>query len=441
MLHRGWRGFCRTMVRIFYRRREAHGIERIPAQKPVLLCANHPNALVDPIIIQAFCPRIIHPLARSGLFDHPLARPFLALLQAVPIYRRDDPGVDSGRNVDSFARCYELLVAGEVLLIFPEGQTHSDSQLRTVKTGAARLALGSIETTGVAPTVLPVGLTFTDKGRFRSSVLLEVGEAIDLTPLPGEQPEDTVHRLTALIEDGLKEVTLNAESLDDIDLSRRLERFFALRRGRYRRGSLKQHFRALKKLIQSQRVLRQREPKRVANLSRRLGQFERLCRHFGVHDYQLTLDYSAAVITGFVLRSLFMLVVVLPLAMWGALNSAVPLIVTRQFVPRLARGSHQYDTARMALALGIFIVVWGLQTAAVFWFIGVLPAIAYFLGLPPTTAAAVFMHREKDRIIENIKGFFLFVRKRRLRDHLLTRRKQLEQELASMTRLLRRPAD
>ncbi|MFQ6023591.1 MAG: 1-acyl-sn-glycerol-3-phosphate acyltransferase [Acidiferrobacterales bacterium] len=436
-LQTGWRGFCGAMVRIFYRRREAHGIEKIPAHGPVLLCANHPNALADPIIIQAFCPRIIHPIARSGLFDHPLARPFLKLLQAVPIYRREDPGIDTGRNVESFVRCYELLAAGEVLLIFPEGQAHSDSQLRTLKTGAVRLALGSVETNGVVPTVLPIGLTFGDKGQFRSSVFLGVGNAIDLTALPDEQNEDSVRRLTGLLEGGLKEVTLNAETLDDIDLSRRLERFFALRRGRHRRGSLKQRFRALKKLIQSQQILRQREPKSVARLARRLGQFERLCRYFGVRDYQLTLRYHPTVVARFVLRSLLMLLLVLPLAAWGAINSAIPLIITHRLVPRLAQGSHQYDTTRMALALGVFIVVWIVQTAAVFWFFGGLVAIVYLLTLPLTTAAAILMHREKDRITENVQGFFLFMRKSRLRDYLLARRKELERELARMARLLK----
>jgi hypothetical protein len=46
LLQRGWRGFCVAMVRTFYRRREAHGLERIPSYGAVLLCANHPNAAV-----------------------------------------------------------------------------------------------------------------------------------------------------------------------------------------------------------------------------------------------------------------------------------------------------------------------------------------------------------------------------------------------------------
>jgi 1-acyl-sn-glycerol-3-phosphate acyltransferase len=437
LLQRAWRGFCVAMVRIFYRRREAHGLERIPDHGAVLLCANHPNALVDPIIIQAFCDRIIRPLARSGLFESWLARPFLSVIQAVPVYRREDTDSDASRNVDSFARCYELFKLGEILLIFPEGQSHSDSHLRDIKTGAARLARGSIETTGVTPTVLPVGLTFGDKGRFRSSILLEVGEPIDLSAPPTEDPETTVRRLTASIESGLRAVTVNAESPEALVLSRRLERFFALRRGRYRLGSLKQRFRALKKLIRSQRILRQKDPERVASLSRRLERFERLCSYFGVHDYQLTVRYTPLVVGRFLFRSLLMLFVVLPFALWGAINSAVPLLLVFRLMPRIAKGSQQYDTTRMALALAVFIVAWTLQTAAVFWFFGGLSALFYLVSLPFATAAAILMYREKDRIIENVKGFFLFMRKRRLRDYLLNRRKELEQELARMIRLLK----
>ena len=70
-------------------------------------------------------------------------------------------------------------------------------------------------------------------------------------------------------------------------------------------------------------------------------------------------------------------------------------------------------------------------------FFGGLSALFYLLNLPFATAAAILMYREKDRIIENVKGFFLFMRKRRLRDYLLDRRKELEQELARMTRLLK----
>ncbi len=156
-----------------------------------------------------------------------------------------------------------------------------------------------------------------------------------------------------------------------------------------------------------------------------------------MHDYQLTVRYTPLVVISFLFRSLLMLFLVLPLALWGAINSAVPLLLVSRLMPRIAKGSQEHDTTRMALALAVFIIAWTLQTAAVFWFFGGLSAFFYLLSLPFATAAAILMYREKDRIIENVKGFFLFMRKRRLRDYLLDRRKELEQELARMTRLLK----
>src|SRR5579863_7871466 len=104
-----WRWFCYLVVWAFYRRAEARGREYAAVPGPMLICANHPSALVDGLVVQAACPRMAHPLARSGLFRNPLAWPILKFIRAVPIYRRQDAGSDMSRNVDSFAQCFATL--------------------------------------------------------------------------------------------------------------------------------------------------------------------------------------------------------------------------------------------------------------------------------------------------------------------------------------------
>src|SRR5437879_11215696 len=42
---------------------------------------------------------------------------------------------------DTFEACFRVLERGEAVGIFPEGITYNDSQLKEVKTGAARMAL------------------------------------------------------------------------------------------------------------------------------------------------------------------------------------------------------------------------------------------------------------------------------------------------------------
>ena len=178
---RVWKRFCRLVVRVFYRELEITGLENIPKNTGLLLCANHVNALVDVVVLQASTNKDLRPLARSGLFLNPFLKPILNMIGAVPIYRHNDPGSDTTQNQDSFVKCYELLAENETIIIFPEGQSHSDPNINKLKTGAARIALGAKENNNKAPVVIPVGLTFSRKGKFRSDVLVQYGTAIDLS--------------------------------------------------------------------------------------------------------------------------------------------------------------------------------------------------------------------------------------------------------------------
>lgn len=436
-------GFCSAMVRVFYHRCEVNGLEHIPAKGPVVLCANHPNALVDALILQAVSPRGLHPLARAGLFRNPLLIPILTAIGAVPVQRRQDAGTGNAgddasrraRNVDAFSRCYEWLAKGHALLIFPEGESHSNPSMRGFRTGAARIVMGALEANGVAPTLLTAGLSFSHVGRFRGSVFVNFSQPIPIHTEAGESPEDSVRRLTGDIHAALETVTLNPESWKDLDLLRRIERFFAMRRGLYRKRNLEERFRSMKYLIEAHQRLRAEFPERVERVRRRLGRFENLCRKAGVRDYHLTLEYSPRLVVRFVVRTLAALLLAVPLGAWGALNSWLPYRLTGFLARRLSHGRYQYETAQITLALFFFSLFWGIQTFAVQATIGGGAAALYALSLPLGAAAALMVRRERDRIIENVRVFFLFLNRKDLRSHLKDKRRELERDLARLAQL------
>ena len=69
--------------------------ERVPAGGPVLLCINHPNNLIDSLLVGGVLPRKVHYLATAALFRNPLVARFLAACGAIPVYRKqDDPDQD-----------------------------------------------------------------------------------------------------------------------------------------------------------------------------------------------------------------------------------------------------------------------------------------------------------------------------------------------------------
>ncbi|MFV1992606.1 MAG: 1-acyl-sn-glycerol-3-phosphate acyltransferase [Acidiferrobacterales bacterium] len=429
-----WRKFCQMISRIFYSQLEVNGLNNIPKTGPVLLCANHANALADAVIIQSILKRPIHPLARSGLFGNYLLYPVLKGIQAVPVYRRQDKG-DTSKNTDSFRKSYEMFEKGAVLLIFPEGQSHSDPGIREIKTGAARIALGCRESIGVSPQIIPVGLNFGHKGKYRGDVLVEIGKPVNLDGIANADKHDQVEQTTKLIQKGLGEVTINVESWETMNLLRRVERFFALRHGKYRQRDLSLKFRALKKLSTAYNELAHVEPDRIAWLDRKLQRFEKICKRFGVHDYHLTIKYRPSLITRFIFHSIFIITIVLPVALWGLVNSIIPFLLTRHTARFISRGTDQYDTAKMSLGLFYFSVFWISQSVLMMQYTTPGLALFYFLSLVPGAIAALVVRREREKIFDNVRVFILFVRRRRLRRYLEARRKEIELELVKLVRL------
>lgn len=433
-----WRWYCQVLVRVFYRNVEVTGSGAVPNSGGLILCANHVNALVDGLLLQASTTRNIRPLARSGLFQNPLLRPLLRLVGAVPISRRNDETADPTRNDESFARCSELLAEDEAIAVFPEGQSHSDPHIHKLKTGAARIVIAAQARNGTAPVILPVGLTFTRKGQFRGDVLVQFGQPVDATLPEDIEPFAAVELLTERITEGLAAVTLNANTWADIYLVHRLEKFFALRHGQYRRGELRQRFRALQRLIDAHRALRLYEPDKVRAITIQLKAFERLCRICGIRDYHLTVDIRPVLVLLYFSRVIVMVLVALPVAIWGTINSFVPFELTRHLSRRIAQGVDQYDTTKVFLGSFLFTLFWSVQTALVYRFLGTWWSVGYLASVLIAAPLAVRMRKEYKIILNNLQVLFLFLRKRQLREYLINKRCEIEVELARLVRIVKR---
>jgi glycerol-3-phosphate O-acyltransferase / dihydroxyacetone phosphate acyltransferase len=63
---------CRLMLRVFFRRVDAVGLENVPDSGPLLMVANHPNGLMDPLLLLSRSPRPVSFMAKEPLFRMPL---------------------------------------------------------------------------------------------------------------------------------------------------------------------------------------------------------------------------------------------------------------------------------------------------------------------------------------------------------------------------------
>jgi heme exporter protein D len=90
--------------------------------------------------------------------------------------------------------------------------------------------------------------------------------------------------------------------------------------------------------------------------------------------------------------------------------------------------------------MAFFSLFWGVQIWATARWLGGYPEWswvpwAYAISLLPATMLALYMRRERERILDNIRVFFKFTRQNDLRQFLTAKRKALEREMAKLVYL------
>jgi len=204
----------RVITNTFFRRIDIANIDNVPQDGPVIFAGNHPNALMDGWLLTAKCGRWpLHFMANAKLWNYPMLAPALNASGAIPVYSREeaDGEVD---NENAFARLYDVIESGHCMGIFPEGISHVESQLSKLKTGAARVALAVAARGKVQIKIVPCGLNYIHRHRFRSQVLIEFGEpiVIDDEWIRSYRMDErqAVRQLTDHLANALAIVTLNA---------------------------------------------------------------------------------------------------------------------------------------------------------------------------------------------------------------------------------------
>ena len=101
---------ARLSANVFYR--FSCSGPRPPVEGPVLIIANHPNSLVDAVLVSAVAGRGVRFLAKAPLFDLKRIGWLLRAVGAIPVYRRQDDATAVGQNVHTFAAVFDAFSRG-----------------------------------------------------------------------------------------------------------------------------------------------------------------------------------------------------------------------------------------------------------------------------------------------------------------------------------------
>jgi 1-acyl-sn-glycerol-3-phosphate acyltransferase len=448
-------------MRIYFRHVEVVGLEHVPRKSPVIFVLNHPNALVDPAFLLCLAPRRVSFLAKSPLFRMPILGYFVRALDCLPVYRHQDEGEDVSKNREMFVAARALLARGGTIGICPEGVSHDEPRLRPIKTGAARIALGAVSTveangtgldspagppayaggSGKVPCVdlkiVPAGLYYTSKTKFRSAVLLYFGTPIEVRPVEleadGNPPRSAVRDLSKKIECALREVILDAEHEEALQTISLAERIFSSETNEEGSESLADELQLQQRFNKAYTLLRDRAPERLRRLEVRMIRFEEELTQAGVDPEDLspptsTLDVFRHLIT----RVLLFLLLIVP-ATLGALIHYPAYRLGGYLATRFSKNDEDViSTVKIISAMLLFPITWLLAAVVGYKLQGWELALAVAVVLPLAGYLAIRFFEGIDSFLGGLRALVFFLMRRRFFVRLLAERKAIRNEILAL---------
>jgi 1-acyl-sn-glycerol-3-phosphate acyltransferase len=435
------RRLSRLLLSLFYRRLEVVGLEHVPRSGPMVVVANHHNALVDPMLLLAALPRRLVPISKAPLFRHPLIGPFLTLVGAIPVHRRAEGGTDPARNEAMFARAIAALRAGRVVLIFPEGVSQPEPAVMPLRTGAARMVLGAEGGGAARPgvTVLPVGLVYHRPATFRTGwALVLIGAPVATAGAVARAQtnlEHAVRDLTDGIASALRALIVEANDRDTLHLLHLAEAVWREESEAPPRDAATRTV-WMQRGMRAYRYLRAREPERVEDFRRELARYAKDLESAHLSGRALVPTYPARVVLRYALRETLSLGLALPLALLGIAEHGLPYRLTALTVGLLHPGPDMLATYKIAVAAVLYPLCWLLE-AWVAWKIGGgWVVLAFVVTLVPTGFFALAWQERVARVRREARGFLTFLLHRDLHQRLRARRRALMDELTALARVV-----
>jgi len=176
-----------------------HGL--VPAEGPVIIAPVH-RSFVDFFVASEVTDRKLHYMAKDSLWKNDLLARILPSVGAFPVHRES-------ADREAMRRAQQVLDAGEVLILFPEGERRTGPVVADLHEGVAFLAART------GATVVPVGIggsaSVMPKGtripRPRH-IHLEVGEPLSPPERTGSGrvPRSRIHQFTETLAAALQEL-------------------------------------------------------------------------------------------------------------------------------------------------------------------------------------------------------------------------------------------
>jgi 1-acyl-sn-glycerol-3-phosphate acyltransferase len=380
-------------IRHSYRKFEVHGGETVPEDGAIILCANHCNTLMDALVVLCSHHDKMVFGARADLFRRPFIAKLMSFVRILPMVRQRDGLRNVLQNNQTQDIIVEIIEHDTRFCLFPEGSHRTKHSLQRLGKGAFRIALAAnAKFGGQKPVYLvPIGLEYGDYFRYRSTCLINYGQAVNVTKFleegnfAGEQQaiEALRQELSRRMEELITYIP-DDENYDSKWALTKMDAIYKSKKGYGQFGTkLDKAMLKNRKTVAKIEAAMDEQPEKMAALLERVSKFEKKRLETGVSIYSFRKMNPVANMIG----KGFAALIGLPYFIFSAITS-LPLWVASMMIRKSVKDPAFRNTVSFGVKLSLGDLIILLYAALAFclapWWMALifialyLPAYSYF---------------------------------------------------------------
>ena len=345
-------------IRLYYKEVRIKNPENAKYKGPLIVITNHPNTMMDAWIIGKLFNRRLFFMAKATFFSTPLKRWFLGSIGLIPINRTTELKTKGVSNKNSFEMCYNILEQGNILVIFPEGNSFLERKLRDLKSGTARIAM-EVVTRGKTRSelkIIPVGLVYSKAEKFRSSVFANVGKPINPYKYIEEYKVSSVQaskELTAEFRNSLENLLVSSSSTKYEILVDNIIEVLSSKYTRTKERGVEKNVIRIKEINERINEIVRIDSPRIEEIRILTERIKNKLKKLDIKPDFLDRSYRPRMFTRQILQSLLFLVIGLPLFLYGQIHNIFQYKLIDIIITKLVKDLEYY--AAIAVLMGIFL--------------------------------------------------------------------------------------
>ena len=430
----------RLVLKVYFRKQHISGLENIPKEGPFIIVANHPSSFLDPISIAVIINKKINFLAKATLFKNRVAAIILKNLNLIPIYRAQDNPKKLKENNAVFKACYKKLGNKGVIMIFPEGTSENERRLRPIKTGAARIALGTAKENNYRLNIkiLPVGLNYTNSSKFRSELSIEFGKVIDTDNYVHSFKNDetkTTRDLTTNIENRIKQLIINIEKQEHDELVQKIETIYKTELTPNSNLPID----ISQEIVSEIHYYQKENPFFFNTIKYKIDNYFEKLNQAKISDKKIGLNTKKQSLLTITLISVFKLILGLPIWLIGFTHSFIPYNLTKIIALKITKDQAFYGALLMSIGAFLFIFFYSLSVMGA-WIIFKIKLLSIFhlISLPFIGLFTISYSRFARKFYYNWKFYTSFYSRKQFILQLIIERKNIITELETLRKALKK---